>query len=106
MAHLNNAVRRASDTGPQVGALLGDGAGDGRSCDGNNEVLKLVSQDLQDVQTISPRRTLHLSLGVDDDACIVLKVDEGALLSPPRLALADDNGRGHYEEKSIVRIRR
>ena len=52
MAHLNNAVGRASDTGPQVGALLGDGAGDGRSCDGNNEVLKLVSQDLQDVQTI------------------------------------------------------
>ena len=41
------------DTGPQVSALLGDGAGD---------VL-----------------ALHLTLVVDDDACVVLEVQEVAL---------------------------
>ena len=61
----------------------------------------MQSQDLQDAQIISPMRTLHLALGVDDDARVVLKVDEGALLSPPRLALADDNGRSHYEGRSM-----
>ncbi len=39
--------------------------------------------------------TLHLALGVDNDAGIVLKVDEGAVLSPPRLALPHHHGRMH-----------
>jgi len=39
--------------------------------------------------------TLHLALGVDNDTSIVLKVDVGALLPPPGLALAHDHSRGH-----------
>lgn len=39
-----------------------------------------------------PQHTLHLSLGVDYNASIVLKVDEDTILSPPRLPLPDNNG--------------
>jgi hypothetical protein len=39
--------------------------------------------------------TLHLSLGVNDDAGVVLEVDEGAVLPPPGLALPNDHGREH-----------
>ena len=41
--------------------------------------------------------TLHLALGVDNDSGVVLEVDKGSLLSPPGLALANHNGRGHCE---------
>lgn len=39
--------------------------------------------------------TLHLPLRVDDNAGIVLKVDDSAILAAPALPLADDNGRHH-----------
>jgi len=65
---LNNGVSSAGNTGPQISALLGNGASDGGA--------------------------LHLALGVDNDTSIVLKVDVGTLLSPPWLALADDHSRG------------
>lgn len=42
---LNDGTGAGSDTGPQIGALLTDGAGNGRS--------------------------LHLTLGVDDDTSVV-----------------------------------
>jgi hypothetical protein len=38
-------------------------------------------------------RTLHFALGVDDDARVILEIDEDAILAPPRLPLADDNRR-------------
>ncbi len=38
--------------------------------------------------------TLHLALGVDNHAGVVLKVDVGAVLPPERLALPHHN-RGH-----------
>ena len=66
---LNDGVGSGGNTGPQVGALLGNGAGDGG--------------------------TLHLALGVDDHAGVVLKVDVASVLAAPRLALADDDG-GHH----------
>jgi len=56
------------DTGPQLSSLLGDGASDGRS--------------------------LHLTLGVDDDTGVILEVEEDTVTSPPGLALADNDG-GH-----------
>lgn len=37
------------------------------------------------------RRTLHLALRVDDDAGVVLEVQEHAVLAAPRLPLADDD---------------
>ena len=58
-----------SDSGPEIGALLGDG-----TCDGG---------------------ALHLALVVDDHARVVLKVKERAVLSPVCLPLSYDNGRHH-----------
>lgn len=46
-------------------------------------------------ESLNSTPTLHLSLGVHDNACVVLEVDKGALLSPPGLALADHHGWGH-----------
>jgi hypothetical protein len=75
-----------TDSGPEISALLGDGASDGRS--------------------------LHLSLGVDDNTCegstmsttargrgregsrrtgVVLEVEEDTVTTAPRLALTDDD---------------
>ncbi|GIX61055.1 syntaxin 5 [Babesia caballi] len=65
----DNRGRSGRDLGPQLRALLGDGAGDGRA--------------------------LHLPLGVYDDAGVVLEVDEVAVVAPPGLALAYDNGGVH-----------
>ena len=62
---LEDSRCRGGDLGPQVGSLLGH-----RACD---------------------CRPLHLALGVDDHAGVVLKVDEAAVHTPPRLALADDD---------------
>ena len=56
------------DTWPQLGALLGNWAGDTGS--------------------------LHFTLGVDDYTCVILEVEEVTLSSADRLALADDD-RGH-----------
>lgn len=42
----------------------------------------------------SDGRTLHLSLGVDDDTRVVLKVQVDAVCAPPGLGLPDDDG-GH-----------
>ena len=53
---------------PQLGGLLCDGTSDGRA--------------------------LHLTLGVDDDTGVILKVEEDTVTSPPGLALADNDG-GH-----------
>jgi len=63
--YLEDGSRVGGNTGPELGALLGDGSGNGRS--------------------------LHLSLVVDDDAGGILKVDEDALLPAERLALTDDD---------------
>jgi hypothetical protein len=59
--------------------------------------LRRTPQPPCPVHTPPPRAalTLHLALGVDNDACIVLKVDEGALLPAPGLALAHDDGGRH-----------
>ena len=40
---------------------------------------------------MSEVRYLHLSLGVDNDTGVVLKVDEDTVSAPPCLALADDD---------------
>lgn len=42
----------------------------------------------------SDGRALHFALWIDDDTCVVLKVKEDAVRSPPWLALADNHG-GH-----------
>lgn len=55
--------------GPDVSALLGDGSGDGRA--------------------------LHFALVVDDDAGVVLEVDENTVLPAEWLALSDDDRRHH-----------
>ena len=39
-------------------------------------------------------RSLHLSLGVDDNTGVVLEVEEDTIPSPPRLPLSADDG-GH-----------
>lgn len=63
---LHDAGGSGRDLGPQIGTLLGDWTGDSRS--------------------------LHLTLGVDDNTSVILEVDESALSSSPRLSLSDDNG--------------
>ena len=41
-------------------------------------------------------RALHLALVVDDDTSVVLKVDHGAILAAPALALPDNDGEKHF----------
>jgi len=53
------------DLGPEVGRLLGDGT--------------------------SNAGALHLTLGVHNDASVVLEVQNGAVLAAPALALTDDH---------------
>lgn len=65
---LDDGTGVRGDTGPEVGTLLSD-----RSVDG---------------------RTLHLTLGVDNDTGVVLKVEEDTIPSPPGLPLSTDNS-GH-----------
>ena len=47
----------------------------------------------------SDGRPLHLALGVHNHARIVLKVDKGAVLPPPRFSLADDHDGVHCETR-------
>ena len=54
--------------GPELSSFLSDGTGDSG--------------------------TLHLTLGVDDNSCVVLEVQEDTVGAAPRLALAD-NHSGH-----------
>lgn len=65
---LNNNTRVGGNSGPEISALLTNGAGNGG--------------------------TLHLTLGVDNDTSIVLEVKVDTILSSPGLRLADNNG-GH-----------
>lgn len=65
--YLDDGTGVGGDTGPEVGALLSD-----RSVDG---------------------RTLHLTLSVDNDTGVVLKVEEDTVPSPPGLPLSADNSR-------------
>jgi hypothetical protein len=62
---LNNGRGSRGNLGPSISGLTGDGASDGG--------------------------TLQLTLGVNDDTSIVLKVQEGALRSAPSLTLTDDD---------------
>merc|ERR1719321_1479009 len=66
---LNDRRSVGGDLRPHLGALLGDRARDGRA--------------------------LHLALRDDDDAGVVLEVDEDALAAAPAAALADDDRRHH-----------
>ena len=67
-ARLDDGTGVGGNSWPDVGALLGNGASDGR--------------------------TLHLTLGVDNDTGVVLEVEEDTVTTPPGLALADDDS-GH-----------
>lgn len=62
---LDNNTRVGSNSWPQVSTLLGDWTSDGG--------------------------TLHLTLRVDNDTGVVLEVQEGTVLSSPRLRLSDNN---------------
>lgn len=64
--HLHDDARVGGNTGPQLRGLLADGAGDGGA--------------------------LHLALGVDNDAGVVLKVEEDTVEALPGLGLADNDG--------------
>ena len=64
---LLNAAGVGCNLGPQIGTLLGDWSGDGRS--------------------------LHFALVVDDDASIIFKVNENTVLPSEWLSLANDDCR-------------
>lgn len=65
---LDDGTSVGSDTWPQVGTLLGYRSSDGR--------------------------TLHVTLGVDNDTSRVFKVEEDSIAPSPGLSLSDYNG-GH-----------
>jgi hypothetical protein len=67
VVYLDDRARSRGDTREHVSALLRNRARDGGA--------------------------LHLTLRVDNHARVVLEVDEGSVLSPPRLALADQHTR-------------
>merc|ERR1719217_1386612 len=66
---LEDGAGGGSHTGPQVGALLGNGAGDGTA--------------------------LELALGVHNHAGVIFELDEDAVLAAPGLALANHHSGGH-----------
>lgn len=49
--------------------------------------------------------TLHLPLGVDNDACIVLEIDEDTVLPPPGLPLANHHSWQHCTHMPGLRTR-
>lgn len=63
---LNHHTRVGGNSWPQVSTLLGDWTSDGR--------------------------TLHLTLGVDNDTGVVLEVQVGTILSSPWSSLSDNDG--------------
>lgn len=65
--YLNNHTSTGSNTGPEVSALLSDRA--------------------------SNSGTLHLTLGVSDNAGVILEVEENAILPAPGAGLTDNNCR-------------
>lgn len=69
LGFLNDGTAVGSDTRPEIGTLLGHGAGDGRS--------------------------LHLSLIVHNHTRIVLEIQECSLLTPNGLSLTHNDGRVH-----------
>ena len=48
--------------------------------------------------------TLHLSLGVDNDTSIVLKIDEYTILSPPWLSLTDHNSWHNCRAQNAIQL--
>ncbi len=68
-ADLHNSAGRAGNTGPQIGALLSNGASDGRA--------------------------LHFALGVHDHASVILEINKHTILPPEGLPLPDDDGGGN-----------
>lgn len=82
---LDDGTGVRGDTGPEVGALLGDA----------------VTVNICSLRSTAPEHsravdggTLHLALGVDDDTGVVLEVEEDTVPTAPGLALTADNG-GH-----------
>jgi hypothetical protein len=76
---------------------MADQVADQRVCIAGSPCINSVDREATQSTAnlaLSIVRTLHLALGVDDDACIVFKVQEDAILPTPRFALADDDG-GH-----------
>lgn len=80
---LDDGAGVRGDTGPQVGALLGDAA----------SLAQAQADPMLDSRAVDGG-TLHLALGVDDDTGVVLEVEEDTVTTAPRLALAADDG-GH-----------
>jgi hypothetical protein len=86
---LDDGTGVRGDTGPEIGTLLGD-AGMLAEVQCNHAWQHVAAGDLRSVDG----RSLHLSLGVDDNTGVVLKVEEDTIPSPPRLPLSTDNS-GH-----------
>jgi hypothetical protein len=76
VSSLNDSTRGRGDTGPQVGTFLGDGTSDGR--------------------------TLHFTLGVDNDTGIVLKVEENTVSAAPGLALTNNNTSHNCDKRAYL----
>ena len=67
---LPDGASRRSNLGPEISSFLGDGT--------------------------SNTRTLHFTLGVDNDTSVIFEVEEDTVLSSPALSLSDNNSRHNY----------
>lgn len=83
--YLDDGTGVGGDTGPEVGALLSDTV----MIISTTNVSNDMAFDLRSVDG----RTLHLTLSVDNDTGVVLKVEEDTVPSPPGLPLSADNSR-------------
>lgn len=88
---LDDSAGVGGNTGPQVGALLGDAERSAHAHKKSAMYSRAVDSG-----------TLHLALGVDDDTGVVLEVEEDTVTTAPRLALtADDSGHDLLTELGL-----
>jgi hypothetical protein len=98
---LDDGTGVRGDTGPEVGALLGDAVFVSLTAlSGNPKKEKFYSRAVDG-------GTLHLTLGVDDDTGVVLEVEEDTVPTAPGLALtADDGGHDLLAELGLTLLNR
>ena len=84
--HLRYGGGVTGDSGPKVGALLGNRTSDGRPVMGDNQSTPHLARD-----TDLP---LHLSLVIDNHASVILEIDELTIFSSEGFPLTDHHS-GH-----------
>lgn len=97
--NLDDSSSVGSDTGPQV-SLRGTRTKQGPQCVSDSPTAHSSKKERESTHTFLRHRSsnstpLHLSLGVNDNSSVVLKVKEDTVPPPPRLSLTNHDRGVH-----------